>query len=62
MSRTTPPLGPDHWRKRAIETRILAEQATDQVSKGIMLQIAADYDRLAVRAALRIIDGSKTPS
>ena len=44
-----------HWRERAKEVRALAEQATDQISRDQMLQIAANYDKLADRneAALR---------
>jgi hypothetical protein len=41
---------PEHWRKRAEEARILANQMNDETSKQTMLKIAADYDRLAERA------------
>ena len=44
---------PDHWRQRAEETRILAEQMSDEVQKKTILGIADDYDKLAVRAAQR---------
>jgi len=43
----------DHWRQRAEETRILAEQISDETEKKTMLGIADDYDKLAVRAAQR---------
>jgi hypothetical protein len=36
---------PDHWRKRAEEARALAVGMT--VAKGLMLEIAYDYDELA---------------
>ena len=44
---------PDHWRKRAEETRILAGQISDEAEKKTILGIADDYDKLAVRAAQR---------
>jgi len=44
---------PDHWRQRAKETRILAEQISDEAEKKTILGIADDYDKLAVRAAQR---------
>ena len=44
---------PEHWRNRAEEACTLADQMSDEMSKQTMLRIAADYDRLAERAALR---------
>ena len=44
---------PEHWRNRAQRARSLAEQITDEAFKQMMLRTAADYDRLAKRAALR---------
>jgi hypothetical protein len=46
---------PKHWRDRAEEARILAEDMGDTVSKEMMLQIATGYDRLAKRAQERSI-------
>jgi len=44
---------PEHWRNRAQRARSLAERITDEAFKQMMLRTAADYDRLAERAALR---------
>jgi len=44
---------PDHWRARAEEARILANQMNDSESKDAMLRIAQDYERLAKRAEHR---------
>jgi hypothetical protein len=49
----------EHWRARAKEMQALADQANDEISKQVMLRIAEDYDRLALRAELRVIGGSK---
>jgi hypothetical protein len=45
---------PEHWHQRAEESRVLAEQMSDEISKQMMLRIADDYDKLAVRAAMRL--------
>jgi len=44
---------PAHWHRRAEEMRKLADLASDEVSKQMMLAIAKDYDRLAERAQQR---------
>src|SRR5262245_1821986 len=44
---------PEHWRKRADEARNLADDMKDEISKQMMLQIAADYRHLARRARAR---------
>jgi hypothetical protein len=44
---------PDHWFARAEEARMVAESMSDPISRRIMLQIADDYDELAMRAQER---------
>ena len=44
---------PEHWRKRADEARNLADDMKDEISKQMMLQIAAEYGHLARRARAR---------
>jgi hypothetical protein len=46
---------PAHWRRRAQQTRTLADQLTDLQAKAAMLRIAEDYERLAKRAEARSI-------
>jgi len=47
---------PVHWHQRAERTRVLAERMNDEVTKQMMLRVAQDYDRLAVRASIRLAD------
>jgi hypothetical protein len=51
---------PAHWRKRAAEARASAEEMTDPEAKLTMLAIAADYEKLALRAADRLIASKKS--
>jgi hypothetical protein len=44
---------PQHWRDRAEEIRLLAEDMKDKQSIETMLRIALDYDHLAKRAEKR---------
>jgi hypothetical protein len=44
---------PKHWRDRAEEARLLAEDINDPHSKETMRRIAKEYDRLADRAQER---------
>ena len=41
---------PKHWRHRAEEARAMAESLTDPEAKQLMLNVAADYEKLAKRA------------
>ena len=51
---------PEHWRQRAEESRVLVEQMTDETARKSMLGIADHYNKLAVRAAMRLLDSSNT--
>ena len=44
---------PAHWRDRAQQMRVLAEDMNDEYSKAAMLRIAEEYERLAKRAEQR---------
>jgi hypothetical protein len=44
---------PDYWRKRAAETRGLAELIEDHFTAETLLEIALRYDELALRAERR---------
>ena len=50
---------PEHWRQRAEESRVLAQQMSDETSKKMMLKIADDYEKLAARAVARLIGETK---
>lgn len=58
MSSSTFLNDPDHWRERATEMRALAAQAKDAETQAIMMRLATDYDKLAIRAAKRA-DGQR---
>ena len=44
---------PEHWRRRAEESRRVAEQLDDPVAKQTMLDIASSYEQLASLAEAR---------
>jgi hypothetical protein len=45
---------PKHWRQRAEEARVHAEDIFDPEAKKTMLRIAEDYEKLAERAEQRL--------
>jgi hypothetical protein len=45
---------PKHWRARADEARRMANQLADPEAKKTMIGIADSYDRLALRAEIRM--------
>jgi hypothetical protein len=45
---------PDHWRQRAEEMRRLAKDLHDLIAKATMLEVADQYERLALRAEQRL--------
>jgi hypothetical protein len=47
---------PKHWRGRAEEARVHAEEISDPEARKTMLQIAEDYEKLAKRAEQRLRD------
>ena len=50
---------PQYWHRRAEEARAHANQMSNEQHKKMMLKIAANYDDLAVRAAIRTGDETK---
>lgn len=42
-----------HWRARAVEARVLAENYLSAEGRAAMLTVAAEYEKLAERAATR---------
>jgi hypothetical protein len=42
-------LGAKHWRERAEETRVLAEQMTGEEARHAMMRVADDCDQIADR-------------
>jgi len=52
---------PTHWRVRAKQMRVQAEQMNESVSKQLMRKIADDYDHLARTAERRAKDSPSKP-
>ena len=46
-----------HWRNRAEQARVLAEQIDDALAREMMLRVASNYERIAERASGRQIEG-----
>jgi hypothetical protein len=44
---------PKHWRNRAAEMRMLAEEMDDAETKAAMLKLAGEYEKLAASAKMR---------
>jgi hypothetical protein len=55
----TPPLlnDPAHWRRRAQETRSIADQLDDPTAKQAMLEVARNYEQIAAIAEKRPVAG-----
>lgn len=53
-------LDANHWRARADEARVHAEQMKDPTARATMLKIAEEYEKLAKRAEARE-PGKKSP-
>jgi hypothetical protein len=47
---------PAHWHLRSQEAQLLASQLEAPVARAATLKIAAEYERLAARAAQRELD------
>jgi hypothetical protein len=50
---------PAHWHLRAQEAHLLASHLEDPEAKAATLKIAAEYERLALRAAQRLKEQDK---
>jgi hypothetical protein len=48
---------PAHWRRRAQETRSIADRLDDPIAKQMMLEITQHYEQLAAIAETRLIAG-----
>jgi hypothetical protein len=46
-----------HWRDRANESRVLAEQMNDALAREMMFRVASNYERMAEQASRRQDEG-----
>ena len=53
-------LSSQHWRARADEARVHAEQLNDPIAKRTMLKIVAGYERLALLSEERELRETKS--
>lgn len=60
MSKSSIRNNPEHWRRRAEESRRLAEEVDDPVAKEMLLEVAKSYEQLATLAEAKTL--GKTPS
>jgi hypothetical protein len=47
-----------HWRDRAEQSRVLAEQMNDAIARDRMLRVASNYERMAEQAVARAGDAA----
>jgi hypothetical protein len=47
-----------HWRDRAEQSRVLAEQMNDAIARDMMLRVASNYERMAEQAVARAGDAA----
>lgn len=50
--------GIQHWRDRAEQSRVLAEQMNDAIARDMMLRVASNYERMAEQAVARAGDAA----
>ena len=50
MAEPIPVQGPQHWRERARNARAVAAWMENPEAKGLLLEIADRYDRIAIMA------------
>jgi hypothetical protein len=53
---------PAHWRDRAEDLRVMAEQMSEAAVKQSLLRIAARYDKIAKQAEDATVRAAQNPS